>query len=377
MRWTLLILTMLMGWATAAAQDSLQTERLRTEMQKADILQTDTIKKQHEIGIIRETIRGFDRTEDDYIEPQHYEFTVMGQVTRTYENFVLSSNGQSIRLAPDRQTKVGPYFGWRWFFFGYMFDIKNIGFSQNGLRKSFDLSIYSSQVGVDIFYRRTGDDYKIRDVDLDGVDGRLFEGMPFAGVNVGITGVSAYYIFNHGRFSYPAAFSQSTCQKISCGSWLAGAGYTHNTLDMDYEELEKALNSRMSGGQELKLDSGMMFKDIQYNDFIISGGYAYNWVFAKNCLFCASAQLALTYKTSWGKVADEKQGFDFAKVNLDGIWRFGLVYNNTRWYVGASAIFRSNNYRSSRFKANNMFGSLNAYIGYNFVLKKKYKKNKT
>jgi hypothetical protein len=232
-------------------------------------------------------------------------------------------------------------------------------------------------VGVDIFYRRTGDDYKIRDVDLDGVDGRLFEGMPFAGVNVGITGVSAYYIFNHGRFSYPAAFSQSTCQKISCGSWLAGAGYTHNTLDMDYEELEKALNSRMSGGQELKLDSGMMFKDIQYNDFIISGGYAYNWVFAKNCLFCASAQLALTYKTSWGKVADEKQGFDFAKVNLDGIWRFGLVYNNTRWYVGASAIFRSNNYRSSRFKANNMFGSLNAYIGYNFVLKKKYKKNKT
>jgi hypothetical protein len=24
-----------------------------------------------------------------------------------------------------------------------------------------------------------------------------------------------------------------------------------------------------------------------------------------------------------------------------------------------------------------MFGSLNAYIGYNFVLKKKYKKNKT
>ena len=377
MRWTLLILTMLMGWATATAQDSLQTERLRTEMQKADILQTDTVKKQHEIGIIRETIRGFDRTEDDYIEPQHYEFTVMGQVTRTYENFVLSSNGQSIRLAPDRQTKVGPYFGWRWFFFGYMFDIKNIGFSQNGLRKSFDLSIYSSQVGVDIFYRRTGDDYKIRDVDLDGVDGSLFEGMPFAGVNVGITGVSAYYIFNHGRFSYPAAFSQSTCQKISCGSWLAGAGYTHNTLDMDYEELEKALNSRMSGGQELKLDSGMMFKDIQYNDFIISGGYAYNWVFAKNCLFCASAQLALTYKTSWGKVADEKQGFDFAKVNLDGIWRFGLVYNNTRWYVGASAIFRSNNYRSSRFKANNMFGSLNAYIGYNFVLKKKYKKNKT
>jgi len=34
------------------------------------------------------------------------------------------------------------------------------------------------------------------------------------------------------------------------------------------------------------------------------------------------------------------------------------------------------NYRSSRFKANNVFGSLNAYIGYNFKLKKKYKQKK-
>ena len=360
----------MMGWATATAQD------LRAEMQKAEILQTDTVKKSREIGVIRETIRGFDRTEDDYIEPNHYEFTVMGQVTRTFESFELSSNGQSIRLAPDGLTKIGPYFGWRWFFLGYTFDIKNIGFSQSGIRKELDLSIYSSQVGVDLFYRRTGNDYKIRDVKLGyGIDGSLLEGMPFAGVNVGITGVSAYYIFNHGRFSYPAAFSQSTCQKISCGSWLAGAGFTNNTLELDYNQLEEALKERL-GVQDLKLDSGMLFEDVKYNDFMISGGYAYNWVFAKNWLFCASAQLALCYKTSYGKVADEKHGFSFEKVNLDGIGRFGLVYNNTRWYVGASAILRTNNYRTSRFKANNVFGSFNAYIGYNFVLKERYKKKK-
>ena len=109
---------------------------------------------------------------------------------------------------------------------------------------------------------------------------------------------------------------------------------------------------------------------------MLSGGYAYNWVFAKNFLFCASFQLGLAYKTSNGHVADEKRGFDFAKVNLDGIGRFGMVYNNTRWFVGWSAIFRTNHYRTSRFKANNIFGSLNAYVGYNFVLKKKYRKQK-
>jgi len=327
------------------------------------------------LGVIRRTVRGFDRLNDEYIEPQHYEFTVMGQITRTYESFILSSNGQQITLAPDSRTKIGPYFGWRWFFLGYTFDIKNIGFSQNGLRKEFDLSIYSSQIGIDLFYRRTGDDYKIRNVKLGyGIDGAVFEGMPFAGVNVGITGANVYYIFNHGRFSYPAAFSQSTCQKISCGSWLAGIGYTHNTLDMDYSMLYSTLNSRMEKDNEIKLDSGMMFSNIKYDDFLISGGYAYNWVFAKNWLFCASAQLALSYKSSYGNVAGEQPHFSFDKINLDGIGRFGMVYNNTRWYAGWSAILHTNNYHTSNFTANNIFGSFNAYIGYNFMLKKKYRK---
>ena len=228
-----------------------------------DSLRNDTLEKHHEIGIIRKTIRGFDRLEDTYIEPQHYEFTVMMQVTRTFESFDLSSDNQHIRLSPDGLTKIGPYFGWRWFFFGYTFDIKNLSFGSGGLRKEFDLSIYSSQIGIDIFYRRSGSDYKIRDVKLGGLNSDLFENMPFSGMTLGITGVSAYYIFNHGHFSYPAAFSQSTCQKVSCGSWLAGAGYTNNTLDLDDEALKEALESRMPKGQTVELDSGMMINHIR------------------------------------------------------------------------------------------------------------------
>ena len=346
----------------------------------SDTVSTDSVVvgKSRELGVVRRTIRGFDRLEDEYIEPQHFEWTVMLQLTRTYESFMLGSNGQSLTLAPDGLTKIGPYFGWRWFFLGYTFDIKNLGFNSNGLRKEFDFSIYSSQVGVDLHYRRTGKDYKIRDAKLGyGIDGGLLEGVPFAGVNVGITGINAYYIFNHGRFSYPAAFSQATCQKVSCGSWMAGAGYTKNTLDLDFEDLQRTLNQRMGEGQKAELDSGLMFKNIKYNDFSLYGGYAYNWVFAKNWLFCASGLLALSYKTSYGNMADERKGFDFSKVNLDLVGRFALVYNNVRWYAGASAILCTNNYHTSRFTANNIFGSFNTYIGYNFGLKKKYRKNNT
>ncbi len=344
------------------------------EMDSLSVMR-DSLPKSKELSSLRRTIRGLDQLHNEYIEPQHYEFTVMMQLTRTYESFMLGSNGQSILLAPDELTKVGPYFGWRWVFFGYTFDLSHLGFGSNGIRKEFDFSIYTSQVGVDLHYRRTGHDYKVRDVKLGyGINGDEFEDMPFDGISVGITGVNAYYIFNHGRFSYPAAFSQSTCQKVSCGSWMAGAGYMRNTLDFDFEKLEELFNERAGKGQEVKLDSGLMFSHIKYTDYSLSGGYAYNWVFAKDWLFCASGQLALAYKTSYGDMSNEKKGFDFSKVNVDMLGRFGLVYNNTRWYAGLSAILRTNNYRGSRFTANNIFGSFNAYIGYNFMLKKKYRK---
>ena len=343
-----------------------------------DSLSVDSLQKPREIGVIRQTIREFDRLQKDYIEPQHYEFTVMMQVTRTFESFILGSNGQSIMFAPDGQTKVGPYFGWRWFFFGYTFDIKNIGFSQGGLRKEFDLSIYSSQVGVDLFYRRTGNDYKIRDAKLGyGIDGELLDGVPFAGVNVGITGVNAYYIFNHGRFSYPAAFSQSTVQKVSCGSWMAGLGYTKNSLDFDYEKLQTIANTRLAP-QTVAIDSSLMFKSAKYYDISASCGYAYNWVFAPRWLFCASGQLALAYKQSSGETLERNhsESFSFTKISPNFIGRFGLVYNTMRWYAGASAIVRSNYYFESRFSTNNTFGSMNVYVGYNFGLKKKYRQKK-
>lgn len=329
-----------------------------------------------EMGVLRKTVRGFSSIDTNYIEPQHYNFTVMGQATATYEIYSLkSSNGQMVTLAPDVITKFGPFFGWRWFFLGYTFDFRNINFGGKNRKLELDFSIYSSQIGIDLFYRRTGSDYKIREAFMgDDVDVSRLLGMPFDGVSVGISGFDIYYIFNHKRFSYPAAFSQSTCQKQSCGSFIAGVGYTKNSLELDYTKLQKVVENN-SDPNTVKIDSGLMFNSVNYYDVSVSCGYAYNWVFAKNSLFCASGAVALAYKHSHGDMSEKRDlNFSFDNVNVDGIGRFGIVYNNTRWYAGASAIIRSYNYRKSRFSANNTFGSLNVYLGYNFGKKSRYKK---
>ena len=327
------------------------------------------------IRAVKEVVREFDHTDDDYIEPPHYEFAVEFRAVRNYESFSLSSSEQSITFSPDQPVKIGPYFGWRWIFLGTTFDLKNISLFGNGDKREIDFSLYSSKVGVDLFYRRTGSDYKLRHVNIGAdADGSRYENVPFDGITVGITGANAYYIFNHRHFSYPAAFSPGTCQKISCGSWLAGAGYTKNTLKLDFNKLEALLQARMDEGRAVELDHGMRFNRVEYNDFNLSVGYAYTWVLVKNLILCASGQAALGYKTSYGKTADEADGFSFNKVNLDGIGRFALVYNNTRWYAGTSVIMRTSNYSTSRFAASNIYGTFSAYVGYNFILRKRYKK---
>ena len=279
-----------------------------------------------ELSWLRRTLRGFSYIDENYVEPQHYNWSVMLQGTYNYDYYRLSSTGdnhQSVSFAPSPTFKFGPYFGWRWIFAGYTFDLKNVDVS--ALKQEFDFSFYAAQVGADLYYRRTGSDYKIRNVNLGKTFSKdHFENLEFDGLNVGITGFNVYYIFNHQRFSYPAAFAQSTMQKISCGSWMAGFGYIRNSLDFDYDKMQRLLQEHTV--KKVELDSGLMFNSVKYYNISASVGYAYNWVFARNCLFCSSLSLALAYKKARGETADEdKTGFNLNNFNIDGIGRFALV----------------------------------------------------
>jgi hypothetical protein len=346
-----------------------------------DSLQTDTntiaTAAPRKLGLVRRIIRGFDKVDERYIEPQHYVFAAMLQSTRNYDFYTLRSvgpNRQSISFSPDSEVRIGPYAGWKWVFLGYTFSLKNIDFGSD--RRGLDLSVYSSQIGIDLFYHRTGHDYKLRDVNLGRkLDYSALNDLPFDGLTSGITGFNIYYIFNHGRFSYPAAFSQSTIQKISCGSWLAGFGYTRNSIEFNHDQLQNLIDEHM-GANVVQLDSALMFQNVNYVDFSLSAGYAYNWVFAPNWLLGSSIQAAVAHKRSTGEMSDTKSGgFSFRNLNIDGIGRFALVYNNMKWYAGASVILHTYNYyHKSRFSSNNTFGSMNVYVGFNFGLKKKYRK---
>lgn len=316
--------------------------------------------------------REFNNYDHSYIEPQHYNFTVMMQNTNSYEGYTLTTaTGKRVSLAPEASYRLGPYVGWQWVFFGYTIDLAHISVSKNDQnRKELDLSIYSNMLGIDLYWKKTGNNYKIRSLNLgDHLDTSPMDNEDFGGFNSSIRSVNIYYIFNHHYFSYPAAYSQSTVQKKSVGSMLLGLGYMNHEINMDWGKLDQMVQSRLGSNVELGLDSTQFVGSVHYTDWNISGGYSYNWVFAKNWLLNASLSLAMAYNYTKG---DEKHNhftfrdFSIHNFNLDGIGRFGIVWNNTRWYAGSSAIFHSYNYKKNRFSATNYFGSLNFYVGFNF-----------
>jgi len=320
-------------------------------------------------------VKEFNNVDTEFIEPQHYKFTTTFMSTYTFEMYrIKSQSGQEIVFAPEARIKMGPYIGWSLLFLGYTVDLAYISANK---KKELDLSVYSSMIGVDFFRRNSGHDYYIRDWDM-GVNEATEEmtAIPFDGLNVTITGLNAYYIFNHRKFSYPAAFSQSTCQRKSCGSYIMGAGYTKHSLNLDYTKLQSTFDHAYPNLSE-KLDSGLMFNKIRYTDISISAGYGYNWVFSKNWLLSVCISGAVGYKHATGDRFEDAISlpeFSFTNINFDGVGRLGLIWNNSKWYFGAYGVVHSYTYRKSKFQTNNYFGNVNVYVGFNFGRKKGHKK---
>lgn len=346
----------------------------------ADTIHNDSVHVRQKSSLLRRIGKGigkfiaeFSTYDTAYIEPQHYKFQVMCQLSNDFDYYSINtSEGHSIRLSPQENWRVGPYAGYSLVFLGYTLQLNNLYLGNT--HKTFNLSLYTAMLGGDFYYRNTND-FRIKTIYIDDekYDFSHLEGSSFGGFNVKSWGFNTYYIFKHRRHSYPAAYNQSTCQKISSGAPLVGFGYGNYSLKMDWESLGNAVEGTID---DTELGKGM-FDEIGYQCYSLYGGYSYNWVFARNWLLGASATAAISYNHSTGesfrlnRILDD---FKISNITLDGIGRIGLVWNNTRLFAGASAQVHAFNYNKEQFSVSNLFGGINFYVGMNFGKKKENRK---
>lgn len=332
-----------------------------------DTAQTDTSRLYEKIAKgTKEIVRSLDRTDDDYITPNYYNWTVMLQNSNYGEKYRISNGKQTIEFEPNFSYKLGGYIGWRWIFLGYSFDIGHwFNPKINAPRQDLQLSLYSSRIGCDLFYRETGDKFHIKSI--SNIDTKV-NGLEFRGLNVKMKGINLYYIFNYKHFSYPAAFAQSTNQRKSCGTFKLGFSYSEHKVNFDVKQLPERILT--------KLDTARFYDKVKYKDYALTFGYAYNWVFAKNWLACISLDPGIGFKKSEIQARKNENLLKhfFRNLNFDVVSRAAVVWNNTKYYAGASLITNTYNYHKTAFSLTSSFGTLNVYAGMYFGLKKKYKK---
>ncbi|MDD4609667.1 MAG: DUF4421 domain-containing protein [Bacteroidaceae bacterium] len=329
---------------------------------------TDSLYQKPNKGLFKTIANAFSASDTTYISPNKYVFSLMLENSNWYEYYRFSSTSetpQTLSLQPDMKNKFGVYFGWKWIFLGYSINLDAIrGNSKpQNRRTEFGLSLYSSLVGCDIYYRKSGTDFTLLNSSdfytPNEVSTKIDQ---ISGITVDVSGVNVYFIFNHKKFSYPAAYSQSTNQKRSVGSFIAGFSYTKHNIKFDYQELPSIIRDQ--------LDDGLKFKQLVYRGYNVSAGYGYNWVFAKNCLFNLTLMPAIAYKRSnTSKESTAKEIIN--NFNFDFTTRAGITYNNTKYYVGASLLMHTYDYRTDKFAINNNFGTIRIYFGFNFLRKKK------
>ena len=122
------------------------------------------------------------------------------------------------------------------------------------------------------------------------------------------------------------------------------------------------------------MNPAMKVKNIKYTNANISFGYAYNWVFARNCLACLSLTPAIAYKASDVDAETNEAKAWYGKFNLDFLVRAGIVYNTGKYYVATSFVGKNYNYHRNNFSVDNGFGTLQIYAGFNFNTRKEYRK---
>lgn len=354
---------------------------LQAQSEKAGIIVNDSIQEDSvttpKPSAFKRAIKKFMNFSDFdtlYISPNRYNYALMATHFSNFEYYSVTSEfpqPQKLSFSPNPHNKIGLYFGWRWIFLGWSVDIDDIYRKTNRKNKGteFDLSLYSSKLGVDIFYRRTGNNYKIHKIRgfYDEIPSDYSE--DFSGLKVDIKGLNLYYIFNNRKFSYPAAFSQSPNQRRNAGTFIAGFSISKHNLDFDYQQLPAYIQERMN--------PGMKVNKIKYTNANISFGYAYNWVFARNCLACLSLTPAIAYKASDVDAETQEGKAWYSKFNLDFLLRAGVVYNNGKYFVGTSFVGKNYNYHRNNFSLDNGFGTLQVDAGFNFHLRKEYRKKKT
>ena len=210
----------------------------------------------------------------------------------------------------------------------------------------FNFEYHGQKISFDISYLRAtslSGDIKLRDIDHLDEDG----------LRMNEFNISAYYVFNDKRFSFPSALFQNYYQLRSAGSWLAGLSFQSGSIRTTDE-----LKARSPMAPEVHLT---------FANVALGGGYGYNLVLGSRSqwlLHLSAMPSAVLYKHNRLTVNGHELKDHRLCFNMIFNERAALVYHFTpRYNVGASIIMSNSIYDNGDIKINQNKWLTRAFFG--------------
>ena len=216
-----------------------------------------------------------------------------------------------------------------------------------GIYKDFELNVnyYSSRLSIDFSYQRSES--------LTGQVWRddLLSQLESGDVTLKVANVAAYYTFNHRRFSFPAAFTQSYIQRRSAGSWLAGISYQGGSI-----KTTGALKERSPHAPDVRLYVGHVG---------IGGGYGYNWVLGRKWLLHLSVlPTFVVYNRNNMTVNNVRKKAHHIRFNMIFNERVAVVHHfSSRYFAGATLVMNNSVFDDAVVVVNQNKWRVRAFLG--------------
>jgi len=277
------------------------------------------------------------KTDTAYYQPYLNKITGRFYFSRKFTTLIIQNRmkGSEVRYRPNTTLNmgIGATYGWATLNLAYGFGFLNPN-EGRGKTRYLDLQFhnYGRRITVDLmgsFYSgfylaprgkamASANEYYLR---------------PDLKINAG--GATVQYVFNHGKFSYRAAFLQNEWQKRSAGSLLAGLDLYIGSIQTDSSMTPTALDRPVAA---------RALTQMRFFELGPTLGYAYTYVYNRHFFITGAGSLSLSAGLNSYYYGGNKT--HITGVTPNTLFKVAGGYNSATW--GMSLLYVSNVQRLAR-----------------------------
>ena len=283
--------------------------------------------------------RTFNSYDSTYVKPTGKNWKFMIKNNNWINSYIgnLSASRMRIMMNSTLTSSVGAQLAFMAVSYAYMFDISHLISGEKAKHKRMDFSFTCARFSLDFYMMSNSNPTKIHRFGEYKYKNRYWFTQKFNGLHSDdCYGIYGYYYFNHKKYAQAAAYCFSKLQQRSAGSFILGFAFDHQKFNMDFAELPDYLKEYLLNGQ-----TEYWFR---YNDYCVSVGYAYNWVFHKNWLLNVTATPAFGLRRSRSESTDGIKTLFSSNLRA----KLALVYNRGRFFYGLHVITDGHWFKSSQ-----------------------------